>query len=1431
MKNKAVDYYLGLDIGTTSVGWAVTSPDYKLLRTNGKDMWGSHLFGEAQTAAVRRGHRSQRRRYQRRARRIEILRDLFKAEINKIDSLFFERLRDSKFFAEDKRTNQTNTLFNDKNYTDKDYHKAYPTIYHLRQSLLEKGKTHDVRLVYLAIHYMMKHRGHFLLEGKDFEIDGSSSFKTLFQNLILIIQDHYPEADFPDINEDETFDSLEEIFKDKDINRKDKDKAIKNLLDFSTSQSQNILKMLLGFKVKISTLLDNEDLATIFVDKNDKEKTISLLELSEDEQQALYENLDVDQTSVFNSIKAVYDWLLLSDILQESKNLSEAKVKTYDNHARNLKTLKNLVKNYLTYEEYIKIFKSTEVKNNYCAYIGKDTDGNALHSKRCTQDEFCKFLETYINKVIDKTINIEKLRAENPKLETEKTSIKKLDYSTLGEIEKQLIKDIFNANAFPKQLTSSNCVIPYQLHLKELEEILENAKEYLPFLDKKDENGYSVIDKVIATFTFKIPYYIGPVVDSTDHEFAWVVKKKNEKVYPWNFDEVIDKQTSAKNFITRMTNKCTYIKYADVLPKDSILYSKFNILNQLNILRVNDNPISVDLKQKLYKDLFTDIDKPQKVTAKKIVNYIKSYQGDEDVKLEGIDQEITGDCKALLDFKRILGNKFTEKEISTYDEIVAQIVILGENKEILSDYLKDNFKPLFTDDEIDKISKLQYSGWGRLSKEFLTEVEHINEETAECINIITMLYDTNNNLQKILSSDYEYLEKIEDINREYLKDSDIKQILDDSYVSPAVKRGIKRTLAICKEIEKICGKPPKKIFVEMARDTNNENKGKRSVSRKNQLSDLYKTAKLTSSEVYKELDNLTDNALNSKKIFLYFQQMGRCMYSGKKIDLSELILSSGDWNIEHIYPRCVVKDDSLTNNLVLVKEELNEEKGDKFPICSALTISKETKDHWKMLVDNKLITKEKYNRLTRATGFTVDEFTGFIARQLVETRQSTKEVTKILEHLYKGKTRIVYVKAGNISDFRNTEHKIYEESEQKASYKFLKSRLANDHHHAKDAYLAIVVGNVYDNKFTSDHRKWVKNKVKKNKEENANKQPYSISKIFERDVKKPNTSKQELVWIGTRSKSGTPTIELVNKYMRKQTVLYTRYAYIEKGSLYKVNPLQAGEGQLPLKTCDKRMHDISKYGAYDKEKGAFFCFYKYVTVDGKGKEKLSKEIGFIPVSVSQNMKNKQDINIIRKYIISKLLQENKGLVPEKTEVLIPVIKKNSLLKVNGFPVHLTGRSGSSLKAIGALQLSVPEKLYEHIRIVEKYHEKIQKDKNLYVNETIQKNLLELNIQLYDFLLEKLNSSIYTNRPTNPIGTLFSSRNTFISLDLFDQISVLYQFVKIMNNGESASMSLINCSSRLAMIRFSNKATLKNQISLVNQSITGIFEQEIDLNEL
>ena len=76
-------------------------------------------------------------------------------------------MKESRYWPEDKRDRQGKcpelpyALFADDAYTDKEYHKQFPTIYHLRKWLMETDETPDIRLIYLALHHMMKHRGHF----------------------------------------------------------------------------------------------------------------------------------------------------------------------------------------------------------------------------------------------------------------------------------------------------------------------------------------------------------------------------------------------------------------------------------------------------------------------------------------------------------------------------------------------------------------------------------------------------------------------------------------------------------------------------------------------------------------------------------------------------------------------------------------------------------------------------------------------------------------------------------------------------------------------------------------------------------------------------------------------------------------------------------------------------------------------------------------------------------------------------------------------------------------------------------------------------------------------------------------------------------------------------------------------------------------------
>ena len=160
------EYYIGLDCGTDSVGWAVVKPDYTVVKKAGKSLWGVRLFDEGQPAADRRTSRSTRRRTDRRKWRLKLLKEIFNSEISAVDPAFFARLNESKYWEDDKKVDGADSLFHDADFTDRDYHKKFPTIYHLRSYLMNCTEKPDIRLVYLALAHIIKNRGHFLNEGK-----------------------------------------------------------------------------------------------------------------------------------------------------------------------------------------------------------------------------------------------------------------------------------------------------------------------------------------------------------------------------------------------------------------------------------------------------------------------------------------------------------------------------------------------------------------------------------------------------------------------------------------------------------------------------------------------------------------------------------------------------------------------------------------------------------------------------------------------------------------------------------------------------------------------------------------------------------------------------------------------------------------------------------------------------------------------------------------------------------------------------------------------------------------------------------------------------------------------------------------------------------------------------------------------------------------
>lgn len=169
LRNFKGEYNIGLDMGTGSVGWAVTDENGQLLHFKKQPTWGSRLFDSAQTAAAARTPRGQRRRYVRRRWRLDLLQRLMQEEVERVDPDFFMRLRQSRLVNEDPNKTTSNyrwPLFNGDDFNEIEYYDRFPTIYHLRKWLMETDEQADIRLIYLAFHNIVKCRGNFLREGQ-----------------------------------------------------------------------------------------------------------------------------------------------------------------------------------------------------------------------------------------------------------------------------------------------------------------------------------------------------------------------------------------------------------------------------------------------------------------------------------------------------------------------------------------------------------------------------------------------------------------------------------------------------------------------------------------------------------------------------------------------------------------------------------------------------------------------------------------------------------------------------------------------------------------------------------------------------------------------------------------------------------------------------------------------------------------------------------------------------------------------------------------------------------------------------------------------------------------------------------------------------------------------------------------------------------------
>ena len=471
------------------------------------------------------------------------------------------------------------------------------------------------------------------------------------------------------------------------------------------------------------------------------------------------------------------------------------------------------------------------------------------------------------------------------------------------------------------------------------------------------------------------------------------------------------------------------------------------------------------------------------------------------------------------------------------------------------------------------------------------------------------------------------------------------------------------------------------------------------------------------------------------------------------------------------------------------------------------------KGFWYVLLTKEMITKEKYNRLMRNTMFSTEELSGFVARQLVETRQSTLEIKKLFESIFPN-TEIICVKAGLVSDFRE-------------QFEIIKVRELNDTHHAQDAYLNIVVGNVYDAKFTKDFGKFIQRKQRGEINESLN-----LKKTFDDDVYQKSKQESEQVWNKETDKNKVKTM------CERKTINVTKMLCEDKGQLFNLTIEKKCKKDNMVPNTPKAPTGINinpseiaeKYGYYSSLNAAYYVIFKYTKISKKKSEEI---LEFEPVYIYENNKKLTDSDIIKKL-------ENLGY---NNPILVTRIKKNQKILLNGYPYRISGGTSKGFEIKNDYDLYLDREYLKYAKDLSnfckdneknenvRYFVRFKKKKNIdEKNETYDECILRLNYEfnkLFEYLcIEKPNLNLYKKYINiSKIIGLNDYYEDFKTLDLNKKSKFLKNLLNIYNRSTIAKMNDFKLSNELGRLRLK---IFSYNAKIIQESITGLITNEMEI---
>ncbi|WP_125761679.1 type II CRISPR RNA-guided endonuclease Cas9 [Companilactobacillus hulinensis] len=641
-------------------------------------------------------------------------------------------------------------------------------------------------------------------------------------------------------------------------------------------------------------------------------------------------------------------------------------------------------------------------------------------SEKLTIDELSKALYHIVKRrgisydlkdsdVEDKGTEYSKSLNENSKELTTKTpgEIQLERLNKYGEVRGNIVidPDTVNSNILLN-------VFPTKSFVVEAKKIIEKQREFYPEVLSEDfESQY------IKILTRKRDYFVGPGSEKSRSDYG--IFKEDGRTLKNLFQELIGHD---KIFPEELRASAA-----------SYTAQEFNVLNDLNNLRIlnhESQKLTTSEKNEILDELKTGTKRIQMI---KLIKKIAKCS-DDDIQGYRTDNDGKPEISSMSVYRKVHTSFLNDGvDISVWpDELIDKLSFIitlntenGEIRKQIKDDVAANYD--FMDDDliqfiVDHKSSFDISTnnkWHRLSvKSMQLLIPEMIDRPVEQMTLINEMGLNKDNGKKFA-------------NNKFIP----YKIISNDIFNPVVSKSVSEALRIVNAVLKKYGSI-NCVVIEMPRD-DNEKEAKKEIEDFQKKNKVEKDDALIAATEDIGSKSIIDDALRmygSKLLFkirLWYQQDGIDLYSGKTIEISDLLDSPDMFEIDHIIPQSVSLDDTLNNktlcysdmNLVKAKmtplEFMSMGYGQGFEIMKAMVMS-----------NDKLISKRK-NYLFMEDINDIETRKRFIARNLVDTRYSSRVVLNNLQEFFREKgseTKVTVIRGKFTSNMRKHWH-IYKSRE------------------------------------------------------------------------------------------------------------------------------------------------------------------------------------------------------------------------------------------------------------------------------------------------------------------------------------------------------------------------------------------------------------------